>query len=169
MLVFLDTEFTDFKNPDLLSLALVSEDGREFYAERTDYSLEVCSEFVRETVLPLFGRVPGAACTLPQFTKRIRDWFQQLPEPATLIYDYAGDRDLLTKIASGRPTADLEQPANIGQKIQLGESTIGDPIFEHAAARAYSAKWPPHHALADAQALMIGYQAWRASVEGVWA
>lgn len=37
MLIFLDTEFTDFARPDLISLALVSEDGREFYAERIDY------------------------------------------------------------------------------------------------------------------------------------
>ena len=37
MLVFLDTEFTAFVRPDLISLALVSEDGREFYAERIDY------------------------------------------------------------------------------------------------------------------------------------
>ena len=61
MLVFLDTEFTDFVRPDLISLALVSEDGREFYAERTDYRKDECSDFVRETVLPLLGRVPGAS------------------------------------------------------------------------------------------------------------
>jgi hypothetical protein len=60
MLVFLDTEFSDFTRPDLISLALVAEDGREFYAERTDYTATRCTEFVRETVLPLLGRVPGA-------------------------------------------------------------------------------------------------------------
>ena len=37
MLVFLDTEFTDFTSPDLISIALVAEDGREFYAELDDY------------------------------------------------------------------------------------------------------------------------------------
>lgn len=63
MLVFLDTEFTDFARPDLISLALVSEDGREFYAERTDYFETRRSDFVRETIQPLLGRVPGAACT----------------------------------------------------------------------------------------------------------
>jgi hypothetical protein len=57
MLVFLDTEFTDFVRPELISIALVAEDGREFYAERTDYRHDDCSDFVRETVLPLLGRV----------------------------------------------------------------------------------------------------------------
>jgi len=33
MLVFLDTEFTDLLNPELLSLGLVTLDGREHYAE----------------------------------------------------------------------------------------------------------------------------------------
>ena len=35
MLIFLDTEFTNFVRPNLISIALVSEDGQEFYAERT--------------------------------------------------------------------------------------------------------------------------------------
>lgn len=47
MLVFLDTEFTAFVRPDLISIALVAEDGREFYAERTDYYREDCSDFVK--------------------------------------------------------------------------------------------------------------------------
>ena len=72
MLIFLDTEFTKFSYPDLISLALVAEDGREFYAERTDYRQNECSAFVQETVLPLLGRVPGAACTSKELTDRVR-------------------------------------------------------------------------------------------------
>lgn len=169
MFVFLDTEFTNFKNPRLLSLALVSEDRREFYAELTDYDVDACSDFVCENVLPLFGRVPGAACTRPQLTERLREWFQQFQEPVNIVYDYAGDRDLLTSITAGHPTQDLEQPKNIAQKIQFGENTISDPTFERAAARTYSNEWPKHHALADARALLAGYQAWRACIDGVWA
>ena len=90
MLIFLDTEFTDFARPDLISLALVSEDGREFYAERTDYRKDDCSDFVRETVLPLLGRVLGAACSRPELTRRVRQWFEALPEPATIILTMSG-------------------------------------------------------------------------------
>ena len=46
MLVFLDTEFTSFFQPDLISVGLVAEDGREFYAERTDYRCDECTVFV---------------------------------------------------------------------------------------------------------------------------
>jgi hypothetical protein len=74
MLIFLDTEFTSFDHPELISMGLVGEDGREFYAERTDYQRDACSDFVLETVLPLLGRVPGAACSRSELfltTRRI--------------------------------------------------------------------------------------------------
>lgn len=168
MLVFLDTEFTTFVYADLISLSLVSEDGQEFYAERTDYDRKACTDFVRVTVQPLLGRVPDAACNRMQMTERVRDWFQQLPEPATVIYDYAGDWDLLIKIIQGRPSAYLEPPANFGEEIELARSTTTHPVFAKAAMATYSDRWPPHHALADARALMAGYRAWRAFMEPIW-
>lgn len=168
MLVFLDTEFTNFTNADLISLALVGEDGREFYVERTDYDNNLCTGFVRAIVQPLLGRVPGAACNRPQCTERVRDWFQQLPEPAIVIHDYAGDLDLLTKLVAGHPTDDLEPPANFGESIELARTTITHPMFEAAAIAMFSDQWSPHHALADARALMAGYRAWRAFMEPIW-
>lgn len=53
MLVFVDSEFTDFVQMDLISIALVAEDGGAFYAERTDYRRDDCSDFVRAAVLPM--------------------------------------------------------------------------------------------------------------------
>jgi len=53
-LLFLDTEFTGLMaDPNLISIALVSEDTREFYAELTDTWDMECDEFVQEQVLPL--------------------------------------------------------------------------------------------------------------------
>jgi hypothetical protein len=57
--VFINCEFTDFIDIDLVSIALVCEDGREFYAERTDFRREACSEFVRMAVLPRLGQWPA--------------------------------------------------------------------------------------------------------------
>lgn len=45
--LYVDTEFTDFLDCDLISIAIVSADGREFYGERSDFDLQSCSEFVR--------------------------------------------------------------------------------------------------------------------------
>ena len=166
MLVFLDTEFTDFVRPDLISLALVSEDGREFYAERTDYFETRCSDFVRETVQPLLGRVPGAACSRPELTDRLHEWFDMLPEPATIIYDFESDWLLLVDAILGR--AYRTPPANFGEPLYLGNSSITNPVFERAQNRIYTQDWPPHHALADARALMAGHRAWHQFMENIW-
>jgi len=55
MKLFIDTEFTDLTpNNKLISIALVDENEEFFYAELTDtYELADCSEFVKNTVLPL--------------------------------------------------------------------------------------------------------------------
>lgn len=54
MRIFLDCEFTQLNaTAKLISLALVAEDGREFYVELLDtWHTEDCSDFVKEIVLP---------------------------------------------------------------------------------------------------------------------
>lgn len=165
MLVFLDTEFTDFIRPDLISLALVSEEGREFYAERTDYRQHDCNDFVRDNVLPLLGRVPGAACSRSELTQRLHAWFDLLPEPATIIYDFEDDWLLLVKAILGQTYR--TPPDNFGPNVHLDSSAITHPVFERAQTNTYSHDWPPHHALADARALLAGYRAWRPVMEKI--
>ncbi|WP_248324111.1 MULTISPECIES: 3'-5' exoribonuclease [unclassified Caballeronia] len=63
MRLFVDTEFTDFIDCDLISIALVAEDGREFYGERSDYDDSTCTAFVREAVIPQLGQHPGRVFT----------------------------------------------------------------------------------------------------------
>ena len=166
MLIFLDTEFTDFTRPDLISLALVAEDGREFYVERTDYYTTRCSDFVKETVLPLLGRVPGAACTNKELTDRVRKWLKQFPEPATIVFDYGTDWHFLAVAMLGRPHS--KPPGDFADQLYLDSHTITHPVFEQALNFTYTQDWPPHHALADARALMAGYRAWRAAMEKIW-
>ena len=54
MKVFLDCEFTQLnRDTKLISLALVSEAGHEYYVELTDtYVTKDCSDFVIKNVLP---------------------------------------------------------------------------------------------------------------------
>jgi hypothetical protein len=49
---FLDTEFTSFDACQLVGVAIVSENGREFYAEGSDFDRAQCSDFVGVIVLP---------------------------------------------------------------------------------------------------------------------
>lgn len=53
MRYFLDTEFNERPGViDLISLAIVADDGREFYAESTDFDPASANPWVAENVLP---------------------------------------------------------------------------------------------------------------------
>lgn len=52
MKVFFDTEFTGLhKNTTLISIGLVSEDGKMFYAEFTDYDKTQVDEWIQKNVI----------------------------------------------------------------------------------------------------------------------
>ena len=58
MRYFIDTEFSErgaHKPIDLISIALVAEDGREFYAVSSEFSIADCNPWVTENVLPHLG------------------------------------------------------------------------------------------------------------------
>lgn len=162
MLVFLDTEFTDFMRPDLISIGLVAEDGREFYAERNDYRREDCNDFVVSDVLPLLYRVPNTRCSEAHLTFRLREWFEVLGEPVTLVFDYSVDWELLVNALLGGGMHD-QLPINIREKWLLPREIVSDSVFRHAQMASYSKEWPLHHALADARALCSAYMVWHAA------
>lgn len=92
MLIFVDTEFTDFTNPELISIALVTEDGQhEFYAE-LPVSQHRCNAFVIETVLPQLGKINGAQCTVNELAERLHRWLGQFADSSPVIcFDFDGD------------------------------------------------------------------------------
>ena len=159
MFIFLDTEFTNLKRPDLISLALVCEDGREFYAERNDFYPEHCSDFVNETVLPLLGRAPGAACTRKELTDRVKEWFKQFEDLPVVVFDSAIDWHLLAVAMLGRPHS--KPPCDFATQILLDSSVFTNPVFVQVQNSSYTPDWPMHHALADARALKAGFEAHR--------
>ncbi len=79
MKIFVDTEFTDLtKDNKLISIALVCENGKSFYAELTDtYSIRDCSDFVKAEVLPkLIGG--DYRCTFAQCSRDLVHWIHSL-------------------------------------------------------------------------------------------
>jgi hypothetical protein len=50
--IFFDTEFTGLhKDTTLISIGMVSEDNKQFYAELTDYNEKQCDDWIKENVL----------------------------------------------------------------------------------------------------------------------
>jgi DNA polymerase III epsilon subunit-like protein len=77
--VFFDTEFTSI-NPindqALISIGLVTDEGREFYAELSDtWQESMCSAFVQDNVLPLLEG--GDALLLEaQLALQLKEWIE---------------------------------------------------------------------------------------------
>lgn len=159
MLIFLDTEFTDFIDIDLISIGMVSEDGRTFYAERDDYKREAESHFVLEAVKPHLGQQPEVICSREVLTRRLYEWFKTFPGQVQIACDSAHDRDLLwDALEDGLPT-NLEPQV---LKLAWGSE---NQAFNDAVCEYYSLRRRPrHHALHDALALRAGWVTYTTSV-----
>lgn len=156
MLIFLDTEFTDFMDCDLISIGMVSQDGRHvFYAERSDYRKDWESNFVRTEVLPHLGRHPASVCTGDELTRRLWIWFGTLPRQVQIACDSTRDQVLLWK------ALDQSLPRNL-DKTRFDLASLIDTTVFHQAVCQYHAQGdrPWHHALHDAHAHRAGWMAW---------
>lgn len=158
MLIFLDTEFTDFIDIDLISIGMVSEDGHTFYAERNDYRREAASNFVLEAVLPHLGERPEAICSREELTRRLYDWLRAFPGLVQIACDSAHDRDLLWD------ALEVGLPSNLLPSVLKLAWQSEEPVFNEALEQYHAQPGRPrHHALHDAQALRAGWLA-RSSV-----
>lgn len=164
MIVFIDAEFTDLLDPQLLSLGAVTLDGREHYIELDMSSdigqerLEVSSDFVRnDGVLDLFGLVPDASCTYGDMGRRTGEWLLQLAsESGTRVevaFDYSTDYQLMAHAI--RDCGLWEQVRQVVRPIDIGPFTAS-PEGQDAADKCFRAMSARglfrHHALADAHA-----------------
>jgi hypothetical protein len=103
MRAWLDTEFTDFIDCQLISIVIVTEDHRELYAERTDFDRNACSAFVHEAVIPRLGTEPAFVETEEQVLGALMSWLEQTG-PLEIYCDYSDDRNLLLDLCPALPT-----------------------------------------------------------------
>ena len=163
MKLFVDCEFHSLQSPQLLSIGLVAEDGREFYVEMPESpTLAGASAFVLDTVVPQFGLMPLKVATQADLGCRVHEWLTGLGlGPHEVAYDYHADFDLLQ--------ASLES-AGLWESIRksLIPTHVGYLLDQVDVERAMVESWSDsfaadgierHHALADARALRAGYEA----------
>jgi hypothetical protein len=147
--VFLDTEFTDFVRPHLISIGMVASSGQDFYAE-VPYPETECSEFVRETVIPLLGKIPGASRSRHALRPDILKWFEQIrrgEQRVEVCFDYQTDWDLLIDVLGYQVP-----PWCSSRKIagNINEVLLQDFYQKNGV--------PQHHALHDASANRYAFQ-----------
>ena len=157
MNIFLDTEFTDFSESecDLISIGLVDQNGREFYAELTDYRQEACSDFVRQVVIPLLGQHKNAVQG-NQFlvAKELNQWLKHYNETVTVCFDYNTDWNLMAKMLLLLPEEEVFD--NLQVKNIWGD--IDKMAIDYFWLEQDAFNWKPHMALWDAYGNRYAYR-----------
>ncbi len=161
MLVFIDTEFTNFPdsehpNPQLISIGCVTEGGQTFYAENANFDMAICSEFVMETVLPFLegGEVSIPYCII---AKHFKTWIESIGEEAFMAtdspaFDFGFVEVLFKKY--GWPENLYRRPINLNL-MHLRELESYESQLEALKA---SGKFRDHHALDDAKMNLEAYK-----------
>ena len=174
--VFFDVEMTSLaRHPQLMSVGLVTLDGREFYVEldlASDQGMERCAQSawdVQETVLDQFGLFADSKCDSEStMALRAAKWLCGVAESdptgqVELLYDYGLDLELLVG-AMARSTMCPNVRLVAGERNVVDEtSSIGPELAREAAFRVLRKRSPPlyrHHALADAIALRAAWRTW---------
>lgn len=141
---FIDTEFTNFKSEacQLISIAIVSEDGHEFYGESSDFERPLCSSFVSEIVLPQLGQFPGRSMPFAALRDELQAWLLAVPlkPKPVLCYDSDCDYQLVTHLLGGQLPRGWKHE-NVFLKINA-----------ERFAQYIAANGGEHHALHDARA-----------------
>jgi hypothetical protein len=147
-----------------VSIGLISEDDRIFYAELTDtYVPKDCGAFTQETVLPL---LQGGEALMPlhTLTLRLGNWLESFEQPVKLATDsLSWDWPWIQEIFYLPGT----WPENLDGKPASLYELIDSPFFDRAVQQVFENHEPRlqrHHALDDAKANRFAYMAWKASV-----
>lgn len=170
VMVFYDCEFTDISSASsLLSIGLVAADSdAELYIEIADVDVSVSSDFVKKTVLPLFGRHTPEILTRVAAAVRIETWLDTLRDgdrqrQIQMIADSSFDWDhflVLFPVRSSLESAWAAEFNLVGRVAQhLLDLTGPDRTFESALAMYHRQHGEQHHALVDARALKAGWMA----------
>lgn len=147
--VFIDTEFTNFFVPALISIGLVADTGEETYFE-VDYEYADCSDFVRETVIPLLSSGPYMKFKKDDLHKALYSWFQIIKSPGQTVeicYDAEIDWLLFSQLFDMH-LASWIVPLNIEYQV----STLLQ--YDYYKKNLI----PEHHALNDARAIAFAYR-----------
>jgi hypothetical protein len=174
--VLIDCELTSLLNPEVLSVGLVTLDGRECYAELNLEShvgrarlAETPWEVRAGVIQDKWGLFPEAVCNSDRtIGRRVGEWLLGVAESDAdgrirLLYDYSVDIELLT---GALEECDLcSRVHRLADHLNIaGEAAgIGPELASEATFRALRRRQPPlyrHHALADALALRAAWRTW---------
>jgi len=164
--LFLDTEFTGLEQQgELISLAIVADEPRWFYAEFTDYNPVLLTDWHRENVLPYlyFGTnatkpIVPADCILMegdsgQIVQALREWLTGFNSVEIWADVLAYDWVFFCELFGGAlhiPQNIFYMPMDFATLLRVRNL---DPDTDRVALSGLPADTKRHNALTDAQIL----------------
>ena len=151
--LFLDTEWADAAGSELVSIALISDDGLHcFYAECAQLP-DTPTRFVAETVYPLLQR--GASAMDERALSKALGAFLDSVGPVYVLADYPNDVRLLRSALAGGD-CDANLPSTVVTTVMNKEGRTAELVEAWFRERpALAAR--RHHAMVDAQALRMAW------------
>jgi hypothetical protein len=138
---WIDTEFIERPYTiDLISIGLVAEDGREFYAESSEVDWSRASHWTLHTVKP---QLEGAGVPRETIGNAVRGFTEHDARPVFWGYFPAYDWVAFTWLFGGLADLPFHFP-QLCLDIKQWALECGDPELPHQTG-------PRHHALADAR------------------
>jgi hypothetical protein len=171
MLLFLDTEYNNIIDTELVSIGLVSEcEKYQFYAELTDFNRAKCSVFVQGAVLPQLGKMPAITGDRSFVAAALWSFLESLPTDGIVVMDDAGDWDLFTDLLDYQvPSTVSATPAYVEDQYVL-YGALAAMTFEEAKVAYFMRHQTKdiyrHHALLDAKANLAAYRVMCEVTEG---
>jgi hypothetical protein len=139
MKLFIDCEFNGFGGP-LISMAVVAEDGEEFYEVLPLPAKNAMHPWVRENVIP---NLEKASVSRQEFQATLREFLKSYPQGFTLVADWPEDlKHFLESLITG-PGMMMAIPSfsmELRSELSGAKSSL------------------PHNALYDARALFDLYR-----------
>lgn len=153
--LFLDTEWADAKGLELVSIALVSEDGAStFYAERDPLPLAP-TEFVEKTVYPLLQR--GCHALSDHSLAKALVAFLMLQRSPHVMADYPNDLRLFREVISWASVAKgMDGPPRFPCTL-MDRDPVTTSHLEMWFSKHPDLMLRRHHALVDATALRAAW------------
>jgi hypothetical protein len=152
MRIWLDTEFTDLKQPKLISAGFAAENGLELYVEIAEgqaggWRRSDCTEFVIERVLPHLEH--RHAWLIPEVGSRVADFLGVCGQGTRVqvLADYMADLYLMRSLLLGTGFGYDSIADWCLQPLGTYGQNLADQLLEQSRR---------HHALDDARAFRAG-------------
>ena len=171
---FVDTEFTDFTNCDLISIGLVGPNGEKFYGENSTFVAAWASDWVKANIYPLLDYNKYGK-RREELSAHLWEWLNEQPyDEIIIVADYHKDFELLQELLVEKhpKISDIENiNNNIYHDIDKQVAALGgnDDDYHYQVKkvvgkfRQYFAEYfertaeMQHHALSDACANQEAY------------